>query len=52
LPPKDRPAYDRRVAAARTREDNAAFDRAWQQGRALTLEQAMELALKQTAEEP
>jgi predicted ATPase/class 3 adenylate cyclase/Tfp pilus assembly protein PilF len=52
LPPKDRPAYDRRVAAARTREDNLAFDRAWQEGRALTLEQAMELALKETAEEP
>jgi predicted ATPase/class 3 adenylate cyclase/Tfp pilus assembly protein PilF len=52
LPPKDRPAYDRRVATARTREDNAAFDRAWQEGRALTLEQAMELALKETVEEP
>ena len=52
LPPKDRPAYDRRVAAARTREDNAAFDRAWQDGRVLTLEQAMELALKETVEEP
>jgi hypothetical protein len=52
LPPKDRPAYDRRVAAARTREDSAAFDRAWQEGRALTLEQAMDLALKETVEEP
>jgi predicted ATPase/class 3 adenylate cyclase len=52
LPPKDRPAYDRRVAAARTREDNAVFDRAWQDGRALTLEQAMELALRETVEEP
>jgi predicted ATPase/class 3 adenylate cyclase/Tfp pilus assembly protein PilF len=52
LPPKDRPDYDRRVAAARTRGDNVAFDRAWQEGRALTLEQAMELALKETVEEP
>ena len=52
LPPKDRPDYDRRVAVARTRGDNAAFDRAWQEGRALTLEQAMELALKETVDEP
>ena len=37
--------FDARVAAARAamRED-AAFDRAWQEGRALTLEQAIELA--------
>jgi predicted ATPase/class 3 adenylate cyclase/Tfp pilus assembly protein PilF len=53
LPPKDQPYYDRRVAAARAAlGDNAVFDRAWQEGRALPLEQAMELALKETVEEP
>jgi predicted ATPase/class 3 adenylate cyclase len=52
LRPYERPNYERHVAAARTRGDNASFDRAWQEGRALTLEQAMELALKETVEEP
>jgi hypothetical protein len=52
LRPYERPNYYRHVVAARTREDNAAFDRAWQEGRALPLEQAMELALKETVEEP
>nr|MDQ6923461.1 hypothetical protein [Pseudomonadota bacterium] len=53
LPPKDRPVYDRRVAAARAAlGDDAAFDRAWQEGRALTLEQAIELALEETVEHP
>jgi predicted ATPase/class 3 adenylate cyclase len=46
LPPGDRPDYDRRLATARaTLGDDAAFDRAWEAGRALTLEQAIELAL-------
>ena len=46
LPPKDRPHYDARVAAARTaRDDDAAFDRAWQEGRAMTLDQIIECAL-------
>ena len=53
LSPKDRPVYDRRVAAARAAlGDDAAFDRAWQEGRALTLEQAIELALEETVERP
>ena len=47
LAPKDRPRYDRRVAAARAAlGDGAAFDRAWQEGHALPLEQAIELALE------
>ena len=51
LPPKDRPYYDRRVAAARTGlGDDAAFDRAWKEGCALTLEQAIALALEETVE--
>ena len=53
LSPTDRPGYDRRGAAARAAVgDDAAFDGAWQQGRALTLEQAIELASEETAEQP
>jgi predicted ATPase/class 3 adenylate cyclase/Tfp pilus assembly protein PilF len=53
LPPNERPHYGPRVAAARAAlGDDAAFDRAWQQGRALTLEQAIELALAETVEPP
>jgi hypothetical protein len=37
---------DRRIAAAReAMRDDAPFERAWQKGRALTLDQAIELAL-------
>jgi predicted ATPase/class 3 adenylate cyclase len=51
LEPKDRSQYDQRVAAARTAiGDDALFDRAWQEGCALTLEQAIELALVKTVE--
>jgi tetratricopeptide (TPR) repeat protein len=53
LPPKDRPRHYRRVSASRASlESSAAFDRAWQEGRALTLEQAIELALEKTVERP
>jgi hypothetical protein len=41
--------YDQSVAAARAALcDDVAFDRAWQEGRALTLDQAIELALEKT----
>ena len=51
LPPNERPRYDRRVAAARAAlGDDAAFDRAWQEGRALTIEQAIEIASQETVE--
>jgi predicted ATPase/class 3 adenylate cyclase len=47
----ERPRYERRVAAARAALGaNAVFDRAWQEGSALTLEQAIEFALKETGE--
>jgi predicted ATPase/DNA-binding winged helix-turn-helix (wHTH) protein len=50
LPPNERPQYDRCVVAARAvLKDDAAFDRAWQEGGALTLKQAMELALEKDA---
>ncbi len=47
LPLRERPDYDRHVAGARTAlGDDAAFDRAWREGRAMTLEEAAEYALK------
>jgi predicted ATPase/class 3 adenylate cyclase len=49
--PRDRPGYNRRVVAARAGDDGA-FDDAWQEGRVLTLEQAIELALDKTVEQP
>jgi predicted ATPase/class 3 adenylate cyclase len=53
LSPTERSHYDQRGAAARAAVgDDAAFDRAWQEGRALTLKQAIELASEETAERP
>jgi hypothetical protein len=47
MEPDERTRYDRCVAAARTAVGNdALFDRAWQDGRALTLEQAIEFTLE------
>ena len=52
LAPIERPHYDRRVAVARAAlADRAVFDRAWQEGRALTLEQAIGLALEDVLEQ-
>jgi hypothetical protein len=49
----ERPRYDQCGAAARAAVANdAAFDRAWQEGRALTLKRAIELASGDTAERP
>jgi predicted ATPase/class 3 adenylate cyclase len=51
LPSNERPRYDRHVAAARAAlGDDVAFGRAWHEGHALTLEQAIELALAETVE--
>jgi predicted ATPase/DNA-binding winged helix-turn-helix (wHTH) protein len=51
LPPSERSGYDRYVAAARIASgDDAAFDTAWQEGRGLTLDQAMDLALAKPVE--
>ena len=46
----DRAAYDRDVAAVRARLDDPAVAAAWAEGRALSLDQAIALALEQTAE--
>ena len=46
LPPSYIAGYDRQVAAARAAiGDDATFDLAWQEGRAMTLERAIEYAL-------
>jgi predicted ATPase/class 3 adenylate cyclase len=46
VPPRDRPRYDGQLTAARAAmADHDAFDLAWQEGRAMTLEQAIEYAL-------
>jgi non-specific serine/threonine protein kinase len=51
LPPCERSCYDRLVAAARIASgDEAAFDNAWQEGRGLTLDQAIDLALAKPIE--
>jgi non-specific serine/threonine protein kinase len=43
----DRSKYERSVAAARAQLDEATFAKAWADGRALTMEQAIELAMSE-----
>jgi tetratricopeptide (TPR) repeat protein len=45
LPPGDKPMYDRHLARARADLDELAFDAAWVEGRAMTLDEAVEFAL-------
>ncbi len=48
VPPNERLRYDRQVAAARSAlGGDAAFDATWQEGRAMTLEEAIALALEE-----
>jgi predicted ATPase len=49
LPPVDKPRYDRHLAQVRADLDGSDFGRAWAEGRAMTLEQAVELALSELA---
>jgi tetratricopeptide (TPR) repeat protein len=49
LAPVDRLEHDRTIAAARTALGEAAFHRAWAEGRVMTLEQAVAYALNQVA---
>jgi len=47
-PPNEQPQFDRHLDAARKAQgDQGAFDKAWREGRALTLEQATRLAAGQ-----
>jgi tetratricopeptide (TPR) repeat protein len=51
LAPNERPRYERGVVAARASlGDDAAFNGAWQEGRASTLEEAIAIALAEAAE--
>jgi predicted ATPase/class 3 adenylate cyclase len=47
LLPHDQPFFDRCTSAARAKLDAAAFNAAWEAGRAMTIEQAIDLALKE-----
>ena len=47
LAPSERARYDRQIAAARAAfGDDADFERAWREGRAMTMERAIEFALQ------
>ena len=48
LDPIERGDFERTLAAARAQLDEAAFAKAWEEGRAMTMEQALEFALKET----
>jgi predicted ATPase/transcriptional regulator with XRE-family HTH domain/Tfp pilus assembly protein PilF len=48
MEPQDQKEYDHYVAAARGQLDEAVFEKAWSEGRAMTVEQATEFALKET----
>jgi non-specific serine/threonine protein kinase len=49
LAPNERPRYEQQVTAARAAlRDDAAFDAAWRQGRAMTSEQAIVYALEES----
>ena len=50
IEPTDRPDYDHAVAVARTALSEAAFAAAWGEGRALSVEQAIGLALELASE--
>jgi hypothetical protein len=43
----DRKDYERYLASARAQLDEAAWEAAWQEGQAMTLEQAVEYALNE-----
>jgi non-specific serine/threonine protein kinase len=45
LSPADRPLYDRSVAAVRARLGEEAFREAWEEGRRMTMEEAVQLAV-------
>ncbi len=45
----ERPEYEQHLTAVREQMGEAAFAAAWAEGRTLTMEQAMEYALKETS---
>jgi hypothetical protein len=50
LPPGDRAAYERDVTTAHNQLDAAAWQAAWAEGQAMTLEQAITYALGESDE--
>lgn len=48
IPPSQRPRYHLLVEAVRSQLDEVTFSETWEEGRAMTLEQAIEFALKET----
>ena len=52
LPPAERSVHERHVAIARAQMDEAAWQAAWAEGRAMTLEQAVAYALEPAATLP
>ncbi len=49
MPPSQRPRYDLFVAAIRGQLEESAFEQAWAEGHAMTLEQAIEFALEENS---
>ena len=49
MTPYERPEYEQHLTAVREQMGEAAFAAAWAEGRTLTMEQAMEYALKETS---
>ena len=47
LMPAERAEYDTELSATRAQLDTAAFDATWRAGQAMTIDQAMELALSE-----
>jgi hypothetical protein len=52
LPPADDEVYERYMASARTQLSEEAFNAAWDEGRALTMEQAIDYALIASQSQP
>ena len=51
MPPNEQERYDRRVAAAREDLGNDAFSAAWADGRAMSMQQAIDYALSDESAE-
>jgi hypothetical protein len=49
LPPQEQVDHERRLAALRAALDEPTFDAAWAEGRAMTLEEAVAEAMKETS---
>jgi hypothetical protein len=52
LPPVDRPAHERSVAAVRAALGTAPFAAVWAEGRAMTLQQAVAYAIDEPGADP